>query len=126
MKTLVMLYYLYLAEGGVGQGDVPILELARWMRLSKTTVKKDVLELERLGMVELWKRVSIKGHEKIFIRLSTTGQEHLDENHRESYAAYRIHVAETLAAINQRVRSGKLSRSEIKQIATGQKALFDD
>lgn len=128
MKELVLLYYLYLSWGSVGQGKVSILELARWMRKSKTQMREDIFKLAEMNLIDV--HVVQTAQKKYFVSLSTAGQTHLDDNHKEAYQAYRLHVAETIALIKERGYSSKesrhLSKKEIRSIAAGQKGLFDE
>jgi len=128
VKELVLLYYLYLAWGSVGQGRVSILELARWMRKSKTQMREDIFKLAEMNLIDV--HVVQTAQKKYFVSLSTAGQTHLDDNHKEAYQAYRLHVAETIALIKERGYSSKesrhLSKKEIRSIAAGQKGLFDE
>jgi DNA-binding MarR family transcriptional regulator len=128
VKELVLLYYLYLAWGSVGQGKVSILELSRWMRKSKTQMKEDIFKLADMGLIDL--HVVQSAQKKYFVSLSVAGQTHLSDNHKEAYQAYRLHVAETISLIKQRGYSDKqpqrLSKKEIRAIAAGQKGLFDE
>jgi len=112
----------------VGQGKVSILELARWMRKSKTQMREDIFKLAEMNLIDV--HVVQTAQKKYFVSLSTAGQTHLDDNHKEAYQAYRLHVAETIALIKERGYSSKesrhLSKKEIRSIAAGQKGLFDE
>jgi hypothetical protein len=130
MKTLVLLYFLYLEIGGAGQGKVTILAIARYMRLSKTAMKKMLVEVAEMGLVDVVEKYGAGDYKKYLISLSADGQGYLDRNFDAAITEYRKHVAETIALINER-NSGKypntekrMSKKQAAAIIAGQKELF--
>lgn len=130
MHTLLILYILYLELGGVGQGKVTILTLARYMRRSKSQMKIDLLPLAESGLVKVYEEFGGGNYKRYKIALSAQGQEHLDENWDAAMLIYQKHVAETIAIIKER-NSGKyentekrLSKKQIEALAAGQGELF--
>jgi len=130
MKTLVLLYFLYLEIGGVGQGKVTILALSRYMRLSKSAMKNMLVELAEMGLITVTEKFGNNNYKRYEVSLSVDGQEHLDHNWDAAMVEYRRHVAETIAIINER-NSGKypntekkLSKKQAAALLAGQKELF--
>lgn len=129
MKTLVILYMIYLSWGTAGQGYVSILEMSRYLRRSKTQMRSDLFFLADNGLVEIERRFSDAGAQKLFVCLSDAGDEYLMQNFEAATSEYHKHVAETIALINDAAKEAshaprKLSRKERQQIAAGQKELF--
>lgn len=128
MQELTILYFVYLAWGcGRVGGKVSILDVARWMRLSKPTMKKvldKMVDSGLLGREIKWKN----GREYQWnYWLTAAGQEHLDSHAEEAYAAYRIQVARTIAAIqasNNPVEIQPTSKKNQRQESAGQKRMF--
>jgi hypothetical protein len=129
MKTLVLLYLLYLELGGVGQGKVTILALSRYMRLSKSGMKDMLEKVSELGLINVYEEFGGGDYKRYKVSINNAGQAHLDNNWEAAQAQYRVHVAETLALINER-NSGKypsdkkLSKKAQAQLLAGQKELF--
>lgn len=129
MKTLVLLYFLYLELGGVGQGKVSILKLSRYMRMSKSSMKKMLIQVERLRYIDVTERYGRNNYKQYEVSLSQFGELYLDDNFASAIEAYRQHVAETIAIINER-NSGKypeqkpLTKKQKAAKAAGQKELL--
>lgn len=129
MNTLALLYFLYLELGGVGQGKVSILALSRYMRVSKTKMKNDLVTWQDMGLINVYEKFGDGKYKRYLISLSVMGQQHLDENWDAAMIAYRKHVAETIALMKERT-SGKyppdrkLTKAQLKQVAAGERELF--
>jgi len=129
METLVLLYFLYLELGGVGQGKVTILALSRYMRLSKSGMKIMLEKVAELGYVNVYEEFGGGDYKRYKVSLSSAGQAYLDDNWQAALDAYHLHVARTVELIKER-NSGKypsdkkLSKKVLAQIAAGQKELF--
>ena len=130
MKTLVILYMIYLSWGTAGQGRLSILELSRYLRRSKSQMRNDILYLAKEGLLEITRLYSDAGSEKLMVQLSAAGGNFLMERFDAAMLEYQKHVAETIEIINMRTRVGashpqKLSRKQIEAINAGQKGLFE-
>lgn len=129
MKTLVLLYFLYLELGSVGQGKVTILVASRYMRLSKSGMKNMLEKVADMGYINVYEEFGGGDYKRYKIALSVKGQEYLDENWDEARAQYHQHVAETIFLIKEK-NSGKyaeyrkLSKKEVAALEAGQKGLF--
>lgn len=129
MEQLVVLYFIDLTFGSVGQGRVSLADLARWFRVSKPTVKRFMDKMVEDGLVEEHHISAKKGHGFI-IKYSQTvaGKDYLDNHFDAAYELYRIHVAHVLAAIeaarNEAPEYRKLTKKERAAIEAGQKELF--
>jgi predicted ArsR family transcriptional regulator len=127
MENLIILYFAYLAIGTVGQGRVSILDVARWMRTTKPTVKKRLDTLVEKEYLECKIRYSNGKPYQWLYSLTPSGQEYLDSVHQEAYYAYRIHVAKTIEAIKASKKQAETLPPTNKQIAAekaGQKRMF--
>ena len=129
MKELVILYMLYLEQGGKGRGKVTILILARYMRLSKPTMKQHLEALSDLGYINVYEEFGGGDYKRYKLSLSPQGQEHLENNWNAAMLEYDKHVSETIALIKER-NAGKyppdkkLSKKTAKQLLAGQKELL--
>jgi len=128
MEVFVVLYFIDLTFGSVGQGRVSVSDLARWFRVSKPTVVKYVAKMIEAGLV-VQHRISAKTGNGFIIKYSMThaGKELLDNHYDAAYDLYRIQVAKILAAIEadkEPTEYRKLSAKEKVQIEAGQKELF--
>lgn len=122
---------IYLSWGTVGQGRVSILEMARYMRRSKTQMRDDLFVMADNGLVDIVTLYSDKGAKKHFVQLSDDGDAYLMLNFDAAIAQYHQHVAETILIISERSKTAsydvkKLSKKEREAIASGQKGLFND
>lgn len=131
METLVVLYFIDLTFGSVGQGRVSLLDLTKWFMTSKPTALLKMRDLEEQGLVNVLKISILRGHGFIYkFSLTPEGKNHLDDHYDAAYQMYRIHVAKVLAAIeaNRHVTedTGLLTPKERRQIAAGQKGMFDE
>lgn len=130
MEQLVVLYFIDLTFGSVGQGRVSIGDLARWFRVSKPTVKRFMDKMCNDGLVHGYRISAKKGHGFI-IKYSQTvkGKQWLDDHYEAAYELYRIHVAHVLAAIeaekHETPEYRKLSAKERRAIEAGQKEAFE-
>ena len=128
MKTLLILYLIYLSWGTVGQGRVSFLEMARYLRKSKSGVKNDLMYLASEGLVEIITMISDAGAKKYFVQLSPKGDEYLMQNFDAAILKYREHVAMILSEVKEQSKLSpheprKMSRKEAKAIASGQQKL---
>ena len=130
MKTLVLLYFLYLELGGVGQGKITILGLSRYMRLSKSGMKNMLEKVSELGLINVYEEFGGGDYKRYKVSINNAGQEYLDNNWQAAQAQYQQHVAETIMLIKEK-NSGKYVNSDKKlskktqaQILAGQKELF--
>lgn len=126
MKTLVLLYMLYLELGGVGQGKVTILGMSRYMRMSKSGMRDMLEKVADLGYINVYEEYGGGDYKRYKVALNNAGQAHLDENWDAAQVEYRRHVAETLQVISER-NSGKylntekrVSKKAAKQALVGQ------
>lgn len=127
-----MLYLIYLSWGTVGQGRVSFLEMARYLRRSKTQTRNDMFALANEGLVDCVEVFSVNNAKKYFVSLTDKGQDYLMSNFDAAVLQYHQHVAETIAAIKAKQATGghgeyeirKLSKKERQAIAAGQKDMF--
>lgn len=127
MENLIILYFVYLSIGASGAGRVSILDIARWMRTTKPTVKKRLDELVEKSLLTVDIQYSNGKPYRWMYSLTTTGQEYLDSVRDEAYQAYRIHVQRTIEAIKASGNSTELSPVTKKQARAekaGQKRMF--
>lgn len=129
MNTLLVLYLIYLSWGTAGQGRVSLLEMSRYLRISKTTCRNRMFALANEELVEIVQTFSERGSKKLFVALSDNGQDMLMQNFDAAIAVYHQHVAETLEIIRMRnaeqpLTPRKLSKKEREAIAAGQKDMF--
>lgn len=127
MENLIILYFVYLAIGTAGQGRVSILDVARWMRTTKPTVKKRLDALVEKEYLTCNVRYSNGKPYQWLYSLTDAGQEYLDNVHQEAYQAYRIHVAKTIEAIKAQTAQTETLPATKRQIAAekaGQKRMF--
>lgn len=129
MNTLVMLYFLYLELGGVGQGKVTILALSRYMRMSKSAMKTMLEKVHALGYINVYEEYGGGDYKRYKVSLNSNGQAYLDDNWEATMTAYHEHVARTIELIKER-NSGKypsgkkMSKKQADQLLAGQKELF--
>jgi len=128
MEELVVLYFIDLTYGGVGQGRVSIGDLARWHRVSKPTVEKFMRGLVAKELVTRHE-VSSPSGKSLLIKYSLTvhGKFWLDGNYPSAYELYRIQVAKILAAIEAQKPEPEyriLSAKEKRQLEAGEKELL--
>jgi DNA-binding MarR family transcriptional regulator len=128
LETLTILYFVYLAYGcGRVGGKVSILDVARWMRVSKTTMKKQLdkmVEDGLLGKQEHWKNGRAYRWD---YWLTDVGQAYLDNHSEAAYQAYRLHVAKTIAAIKRQEAPAEavpMSKKNVAAENAGQKRMF--
>lgn len=129
MNTLLILYLIYLSWGTVGQGRISILEMARYLRRSKTQTRKDLFYLADEGLVDVVETHTDKGSVKLYVQLSDTGQEYLMQNFDAAIQRYHIHVYDTILAIKLKYKAGeftpkKLTKKQREAIAAGQKEML--
>lgn len=129
MNTLLYLYLIYLSWGTAGQGRVSILEMARYLRLSKTETRSRMFEMAKHDYVDIIETISNRGSKKLYLQLADAGQDFLMQNYDAAIDAYHLHVAETVEAIKARYKEGefapkKLSKKQIAAIEAGQQELF--
>jgi len=130
MNTLLILYLVYLSWGTVGQGRVSILEMARYLRKSKTATRDLMVTLANEGLLEMIELISDGGQKKYFVQLSSIGDDYLMLHFDAAIDAYHHHVAETIlamkAAMNDRdFEPRKMTKKELLALQHGQKGLFD-
>jgi hypothetical protein len=130
MNILLILYLVYLSWGTVGQGRVSILELSRYLRISKTEARNRAFKLAQLGHLEIVETFSDRGSKKLYVQLAPQGDDFLMRNFDAAVDTYHQHVAETILIVRQRTRElnyepRKMSKKEIDQIAAGQKRMFE-
>jgi len=128
MEILVVLYFIDLTFGSVGEGRVSVSDLARWFRVSKPTVVKFVAKMIEDGLVNQH-RISAKTGNGFILKYSMTvkGKAHLDDHYEAAYELYRIQVARILAAIEADKEPAEyrtLSAKEKRQLDAGQKEMF--
>lgn len=131
MNTFLVLYLIYLSWGTAGQGRVSILEMSRYLRISKSACRKRMLAMANDDLVEIHETFSDKGSKKLYVGLSDKGQDLMFQNFDSCVAAYHQHVQETILAIAARQKEveyapRKLSRREMKALAAGQKEMFSE
>jgi len=129
LEALVVLYFIDLTFGGIGQGKVAVSDLARWFRVSKPTVVRFVAKMIEDGLINQH-RISSNKSAGFIVKYSMThaGKEYLDNNYDGAYHLYRIEVAKILAVLAAKKPAPeyrKLSAKEKRQIEAGQKDLFD-
>lgn len=130
METLVVLYFIDLTFGSVGAGRVSRNDLATWFMVSKPTVVRFMETMLADGLVNQHEISAKVGHGMI-IKYSMTveGKAHLDNHFDAAYEQYRIQVARVIAAIKANARATvdeyNITPKEHRQIAAGQKGLFD-
>lgn len=128
MEELVVLYFIDLTFGSVGQGRVSRNDLSRWFRVSKPTVAKFMDVMVEKGLVNMHEVGSMKTNGFIIkYSLTVQGKAWLDDNYPSAYELYRIQVAKILAAIEAKKPEPeyrKLTAAEKRQIDAGQKELF--
>lgn len=127
METLVILYFIYLASGTIGQGKVSVLDIARWMRTTKPTVKKHMDKLLEIGFVRCEIQYSNGKEYRWLYSLGIAGNEHLDEFRSQAYDLYRIHVEKTIQAIkaaNRHSENAPITKRQSKRESAGQKRLL--
>lgn len=125
MNTLLILYLIYLSWGTVGQGRVSFLEMARYLRKSKSGVKNDLIYLASEGLVEIITMISDAGAKKYFVQLSAKGDDYLMQNFDSAVLKYHEHVAMVIQEVKEASKllpyePRKMTRKEAKQIAAGQ------
>jgi len=130
MNTLLIMYLVYLSWGTVGQGRVSILEMARYLRKSKTATRDNMFQLANEGLLEIIELISDGGQKKYFVQLSSKGDDYLMLNFDAATDAYHHHVAETIlamkAAMNERpFEPRKMTKKELLAIQHGQKNMFE-
>jgi len=129
LEILVVLYFIDLSFGSVGQGRVSLYELARWSRTTKPTVEKFMKKMVADGLVERHEISAKVGHGFIIkYGMTVDGKNHLDNHYEAAYELYRIHVAHVLAAIevarNEVPEYRKITKRERAAIEAGQKELL--
>jgi hypothetical protein len=129
MNILLILYLVYLSWGTAGQGRVSLLEMSRYLRCSKTQMRKTAFRLADDGLLEIVKTITDAGSEKLYLQMSTQGDDFLMLNFDAAIDTYHKHVAETILAINARAKEAshaprKISKKERAAIEAGQKELF--
>jgi len=128
MEVLVVLYFIDLTFGSVGQGRVSVSDLARWFRVSKPTVVQFVAKIIESGLVNQH-RISAKTGNGFILKYSMTvaGKTHLDDHYDAAYELYRIQVARVLAAIEvgkDEPEYRRITAAERRAIEDGQKELL--
>lgn len=131
METLVVLYFIDLTYGAVGQGSVSLLDLSKWCLVSKPTALEFMRKMEKGGLVKIHEVSAKRGHGFIYkFTMTHEGKVYLDDNYPSAYELYRIQVARIIEAIKVRNRGHDehpmLSPKERRQLAAGQKGLFDN
>lgn len=131
MNTLLILYLIYLSWGTAGQGRVSILEMARYLRCSKTHMRKVLFGMADDGLVDVIRTLSRKGSEKLLVQLSDVGNAFLMQNFDAAIDTYHQHVADTVEAIKARYLEAeyaprKLSKKERAALEAGQKEMFSN
>lgn len=129
MNTLLYLYLIYLSWGTEGQGRVSILEMSRYLRLSKTETRSRMFEMAKLDYVEIIETFSAKNSKKLYVQLGEIGQDFLMANFDAAVDAYHLHVRETIEAIAARRKEKfyepkPLTKKQLAAIEAGQKELF--
>lgn len=129
MKTLLILYLVYLSWGTAGQGRVSLLEMSRYLRNSKTTMRKIAFALADDGLIDVIETFTDKGSKKLYMQLTETGEAYLMQNFDAAYGQYQVHVAETIEAMKAKYAQGefvprKLSKKQRETYIAGQKEMF--
>jgi len=129
MNTLLILYLLYLCWGTVGQGRESILAMARYLRVSKTTMRNWAFDLAEQGLIDIEILYSDKGSQKLMLSLSETGEDFLMSRFSAAALVYHEHVARTIELIHEKNKTAlygpkKLTKKQREAIAAGQKELF--
>lgn len=127
MESLIILYFIYLSSGAVGRGKVSILDIARWMRTTKPTVKKRLDALVEIGYLDNFIKYSNGKPYRWSYTMTDKGQEYLDSVRDEAYQAYKIHVAKTIEAIKASSKSTEITpvtKKQARREANGQKRMF--
>lgn len=127
MENLIILYFIYLSVGAEGKGRVSILDIARWMRTTKPTVKKRLDKLVKLGYLDNFIQYSNGKPYKWAYSMTDAGEKYLDSVGHEAYQAYKVHVAKTIEAIKASSKSTEIApvtKKQAKQEANGQKRMF--
>lgn len=127
MENLIILYFVYLSSGASGAGRVSILDIARWMRTTKPTVKKRLDEMVEKELLECDTVYSNGKPYKWKYSMTDLGQEYLDSVRDEAYHAYRIHVAKTIQAIKASgnpTEIAPLTKRQARAEKAGQKRMF--
>lgn len=130
MNTLLILYLVYLSWGTAGQGRVSFLEMSRYLRCSKTHMRKVAFELADSGFIEVIETRSVAGSRKLYLQLSEAGDDFLMKSFDSAQAAYQEHVARTIEAIKARYQESEyapktLTKKQREAIAAGQKEMFE-
>jgi hypothetical protein len=128
MKTLLMLYMIYLSWGTVGQGRVSFLEMSRYLRRSKTQTKNDLLKLASDGLVDIITLYSDAGAKKHFVQLTSFGDDYLMLNFDAAQLQYHEHVMFVISEIQLAASQAeyvpkRMGKKEIKAIQAGQQKL---
>lgn len=131
MKTLLILYLIYLSWGTAGQGRVSLLEMSRYLRNSKTTMRKTAFALADDGLIDVIETFTDKGSKKLFMQLTDVGNAYLMHNFEAAQGQYHVHVAETVEAIKAKYKQGEfapreLSKRERDAYLAGQKEMFSN
>lgn len=127
MENLIILYFVYLSIGASGAGRVSILDIARWMRTTKPTVKKRLDAMVDLGLLSVDVYHSNGKPYKWLYGITEKGQVYLDSVRDEAYGAYRIHVAKIIEAIkagSNPTEFQPLTKRQARQEKAGQKKLL--
>lgn len=128
VEELIILYFIDLTFGSVGQGRVTRNDLAKWLLKSKPTVARIMDKMEENGLVTKHDVSALVGHGFIVkYSMTLSGKKYLDDNFASAYEAYRIHVARVIAAITAKTPEPeyrKLTAKEKRQIEAGQKEMF--
>lgn len=128
MENLVIMYFIYLGWGcGRAGGKVSILDVARWMRQAKPTIKKKLDAMVDDGI--LGREIQYKNGREYRWNywLTDVGQVYLDNHSQEAYQAYRIQVAKVIEAIKASGTPSEfqpMSKKNARQEAAGQKRLL--
>lgn len=131
MEKLVVLYFIDLTFGSVGQRSVSLLDLSKWCMVSKPTALLFMRDMEEKGLVTIHKISTLRGHGFVYkFTMTVSGKLWLDDNYASAYELYRIHVTHIIETIKRR-KSGHdehpmLSAKEKRQLAADQKGLFDE
>lgn len=129
MNTLLILYFVYLSWGTAGQGRVSLLDMSRWLRCSKTHIRKVAFGMADEGLLEIVETLSERGSKKLYMQLSDAGNNFLMLNFDSAHAAYHEHIARTIEAMKARYREAeyapkRLTKKQRDAIEAGQKELF--
>lgn len=127
MENLIILYFVYLSIGASGAGRVSILDIARWMRTTKPTVKKRLDGMVDLSLLSCDIQYSNGKAYRWLYGLTDAGQLYLDSVRDEAYDAYRIHVAKTIEAIKASgnpTESMTYTKRQARAEKAGQKRMF--